>query len=67
MTDRARTVGIDRLTARVLPENTAARELFRAVFEVLLTRRDRDALILTALLDGAHQITADDILDDLVA
>jgi GNAT superfamily N-acetyltransferase len=66
-TDRARALGIDRLTARVLPENTAARELFRATFEVSLVRRDWDAMILTALLEGAQQITADDVLDDLVA
>ncbi|HEY2220419.1 GNAT family N-acetyltransferase [Actinomycetospora sp.] len=67
LTGRARAVGIDRLVARVLPGNTAARELFRTGFAVSLARRDRDAVILTALLDGAYQITADDVLDDLVA
>ncbi|MCD2195374.1 GNAT family N-acetyltransferase [Actinomycetospora endophytica] len=67
VTERARAAGIDRLTARVLPENTAALELFRAEFEVLLERRDRDAVIVTALLDGVGQISEDDILADLVA
>ncbi len=64
---RARAVGVDRLTARVLPENTAARGLFHAVFAICLTRRDRDAVLLTALLDGAHQITMDDVIAHLVA
>jgi GNAT superfamily N-acetyltransferase len=64
---RARTVGVDRLTARVLPGNAAARGLFRASFEISLTRLDRDVVLLTALLCGAEQISAEDVLDDLIA
>jgi GNAT superfamily N-acetyltransferase len=67
VTDRAREVGIERVTARVLPENAAALGLFRATFPVLLEHRDRDALVLTALLGGVEAITEEDILADLVA
>jgi GNAT superfamily N-acetyltransferase len=68
--ERARAAGVRRLTARVLPENTDALALFRAVFPVLFTRRDDDALVLVAVLDGAGRIddwtiTMDDILADL--
>jgi len=70
--DRALSVGVRRLTARVLPENTAALGLLRATFPVCLTRHDDDALVLVALLgdgDGTDRwaITMDDILADLAA
>jgi hypothetical protein len=52
---------------RVLPGNAAARGLFRASFAISLTRRDRDVVLLTALLRGAEQISAEDVLDDLIA
>lgn len=61
---------MQRLTARVLPENNAARNLFRAVFPVCLTRRDDDALVLVAVLGGGvadWTITIDDVLADLAS
>ena len=67
LSERAGEVGIDRLSARVLPENAAARSLFRTVFPISLVHRDRDVVVLTALLRGVDQITLDDVLDDLVA
>lgn len=60
LTHRARVAGVGRLTARVLPENTAALELFRSEFPVHLTRRDDDATVLVALL-GDWTITVDDL------
>lgn len=69
--ERARTAGVRRLTARVLPENAAAVGLFRAVFPVCLTRRDDDALVLVAVLGRGGvddwTITTDDILADLAS
>lgn len=64
---RAHETGVRRLTARVLPENTAALGLFRAVFPVCFTRRDADAVVLVIVLGGAGEwtITMDDILADL--
>lgn len=56
------------LSPRSLPENTPARALFRALFPVCLTRRDDDALVLVAVLDGGIDdwtITMDDVLADL--
>ncbi|MDN5857303.1 MAG: GNAT family N-acetyltransferase [Pseudonocardia sp.] len=69
---RAQDAGVRRLTARVLPENTAALGLFRDTFPVCLTRHDDDALVLVAVLgpgDGSDgwAITMDDILADLAA
>jgi GNAT superfamily N-acetyltransferase len=70
--ERALGTGIRRLTARVLPENTAALGLLRATFPVCLVRPDDDAIVLVALLgdgDGPERwtITMDDILADLAA
>lgn len=69
---RARSAGVERLTARVLPENAAALGLFRDAFPLHLTRRDDDAFVLVAVLgrrDGSEDwsITMDDILADLCA
>lgn len=69
--ERARAQGVRRLVARVLPENHAALALVRDVFPVCLTRRDDDALVLVALLEGAGgpddwAITLDDVLGDLL-
>jgi GNAT superfamily N-acetyltransferase len=66
--ERARAVGVRRLTARVLHENGAAIALFRSAFPVCLTRRDVDAVVLVALLgDGIDDwtITTDDVFADL--
>lgn len=66
--ERARGVGMRRLTARVLPENAAALGLIRSVFPLCLVRHDEDAVVLVAQLgDGldAWAITMDDILADL--
>jgi GNAT superfamily N-acetyltransferase len=70
--ERAMGTGVRRLTARVLPENTAALGLLRATFPVCLVRPDDDAIVLVAMLgdgDGADRwaITMDDILADLAA
>lgn len=70
--ERARAVGVRRLTGRILAENRIALRLFRAVFPVVLTRHDDDVLILVALLEGTARsedwtITIDDILTDLAA
>lgn len=70
--ERALATGVRRLTARVLPENTAALGLLRGAFPVCLVRPDDDALVLVAMLgdgDGADRwtITMDDILADLAA
>lgn len=61
-------VGVTQLHARVLPDNTAALELLRAVFPYCLTRRDADAVHLVCLLAGDRGwgVTMDDILADLV-
>jgi RimJ/RimL family protein N-acetyltransferase len=68
--ERARATGVRRITARVLPENTAAIGLFRSVFPVSLTRSDDDALALVAVLGRGggvddYAITMEDILADL--
>lgn len=70
--ERAMAAGVRRLTARVLPDNTAALGLFRAIFPVHFTRRDDDAVVLVGVLDGAGRtgdwtITMDDVLADLAA
>lgn len=67
--ERARSAGVARLTARVLPENAAALGLFRSAFPACLTHRDEDALVLVGLLGRADDwsITMDDILGDLCA
>jgi len=70
--ERARGLGVRRLTARVLPGNAAALGLFRSVFPVGLTSRDADNLVLVALLGGPGGrsdwlITADDVIADLGA
>lgn len=66
LAERARAAGVRRLVARVLPENAAALGLLRALFPVLLTRPDEDALVLVALLDGPDGVTVDDVLADLL-
>ena len=69
LAERATDIGVRRVHALVLPENTAAMALLRSVFPVCLARRDRDAIELVCLLPGEHgwDITMDDILDDLAA
>jgi GNAT superfamily N-acetyltransferase len=67
LAEHAERVGVQRVRALVLPENTAAAALLRSVFPVCLTRRDRDATELVCLLPGGWEITMDDILDDLAA
>ncbi|NIB32866.1 hypothetical protein HBB16_15935, partial [Pseudonocardia sp. MCCB 268] len=52
--------GVRRLTARVLPENVAALGLVRDLFPVTVTRRDDDALVLTAVLDTGRPGRLDD-------
>lgn len=66
--ERARAVGVRRLTARVLRENGAAIALFRSAFPVCLTRRDVDGMVLVALLGDAIEdwtITTEDVFADL--
>jgi GNAT superfamily N-acetyltransferase len=66
--ERARAVGVRRLTARVLRENRAAIALFRSVFPVSLTHWDDDAVVLVALLgDGIDDwtVTTEDVFADL--
>ena len=67
LTEEAARVGVQRLRARVLPENTAASALLRSVFPVCLARPDRDVTELVCLLAGGWEITIADILDDLAA
>ena len=69
LADLAEPVGVRRVHALVLPENTAAMALLRSVFPVCLARRGRDAIELVCLLPGEHgwDITMDDVLDDLAA
>ena len=64
----AQRLGVRRLLALVLPENTAAFALLRSVFPVCFARRGRDATELVCVLD-AHgwEITMDDVLGDLAA
>ncbi|ADP82001.1 GCN5-related N-acetyltransferase [Pseudofrankia inefficax] len=53
--DRAAELGLTRLTAEILPENTAAAALFRAVFPHGPTRRGGGILTLTCHpAEGAH-------------
>jgi GNAT superfamily N-acetyltransferase len=66
--ERARAVGVRRLTALVLPENRAAIALFRSAFPVCLTRRDADAVVLVALLGAGIDdwtVTTEDVFADL--
>jgi GNAT superfamily N-acetyltransferase len=70
--ERARRLGVRRLSARVLPGNTAALNLFRSVFPVVLSSRDADGLVLVALLGGSGGrsdwlITEEDVIADLCA
>jgi GNAT superfamily N-acetyltransferase len=67
LAEEAGRLGVRRLTALVLPDNTAAFALVRSVFPVCFARREPDATELTCLLDGGWDITMDDILDDLAA
>jgi GNAT superfamily N-acetyltransferase len=67
LAEQAERVGVQRVLARVLPENTAAFALLRSVFPVCLARRERDATELVCLLSGGWEITMDDVLDDLAA
>jgi GNAT superfamily N-acetyltransferase len=67
LTEQAERVGVQRVLARVLPENTAAFALLRSVFPVCLARPGRDATELVCLLAGGWEITMDDVLDDLAA
>jgi RimJ/RimL family protein N-acetyltransferase len=64
LVERADAWGVHRVTARVLRQNLAARQLFAEAYPLHLTRRDADVLVLT----GGHcyDITMDDILADLV-
>jgi len=67
--ERAAQVGISRVRALVLTENTAAFALLRAVFPRYLTRHDGAVTELVGLLAGSDrwEITMDDILADLAA
>jgi GNAT superfamily N-acetyltransferase len=67
LAEQAERLGVQRVLARVLPENTAALALLRSVFPVCLARRDRDATELVCLPSGGWEVTMDDILDDLAA
>ena len=65
---RARAVGVRRLAARVLGENSAAIALFRSVFPVSLMRWQDGAVVLVALLgDGIDDwtVTTEDVFADL--
>ena len=66
---RAGVLGINRLYASVIPENTAALGLFRALFPLCLTRRGTGVVELVGLLGdaGDWQITMDDVLSDLLS
>lgn len=67
LAERARAAGVRRLVARVLPENAGALGLLRALFPVVLTRPDEDALVLVAVLAEPQDWTVDDLLDDLLS
>jgi RimJ/RimL family protein N-acetyltransferase len=72
VTEHARRHGVRRITARVLPENTAALNLFRSVFPLALTSRDADSLVLVGLVGDPRgwadwAITDEDVLADLGA
>jgi GNAT superfamily N-acetyltransferase len=67
LAEHAERVGVRRVHALVLPENTAAFALLRSVFPVCLARPGRDATELVCLLAGGWEITMDDVLDDLAA
>src|SRR6478609_9622672 len=67
LADLAEPLGVRRVHALVLPENTAAFALLRSVFPVCLARPGRDATELVCPLGGGWEITMDDILDDLAA
>ena len=69
LVDRAERVGVKRVHALVLPENTPALTLLESVFPVCLARSGPDATELVCLLPGDHgwEITTDDILADLAA
>lgn len=66
LTQQAVTWGVHRVSARVLPENRAARRLFATAFPLHHAHRDADADVLIGHVD-AHDvtITMDDILADL--
>jgi len=66
--EEAQRLGVRRLLALVLPENTAAFALLRSVFPVCFARRGSDATELVCVLgDHGWEITMDDILGDLAA
>jgi GNAT superfamily N-acetyltransferase len=67
--EEAGRIGLSRVHARVLTENTAALALLRSVFPICLRRPDGEAIELVCLLPGASrwEITMDDILADLAA
>jgi GNAT superfamily N-acetyltransferase len=69
LVEEARRIGVGRLHARVLTENTAALALLRSMFPICLPRPDGEAIELVCLLPGASwwEITMDDILADLAA
>jgi GNAT superfamily N-acetyltransferase len=67
LAEEAQRLGVRRLRALVLPENTAAFALVRSVFPVCFARRGPDATELVCLLGGGWEVTMDDVLDDLVA
>jgi GNAT superfamily N-acetyltransferase len=62
-------IGVSRVHARVLSQNTAALALLRSVFPICLRRPDREAIELVCLLPGTSdwEITMDDVLADLAA
>jgi RimJ/RimL family protein N-acetyltransferase len=67
--EEAGRIGVSRVRARVLTENTAALALLRSVFPICLARPDGEAIELVCLLPGASrwEITMDDVLADLAA
>jgi len=69
LAERAAELGVGRVRALVLVENTAAQALVRSVFPVCLSRSEDNAVELTGLLGGNRgwEITMDDILADLCA
>jgi L-amino acid N-acyltransferase YncA len=65
---RAPGMGIDRMRAWIIPGNTPAISLFRAVFPLCLTRHGAGALELVGLLDAQPwEITMEDVLSELLS
>jgi RimJ/RimL family protein N-acetyltransferase len=67
--EEAGRIGVSRVHARVLTENTAALALLRSVVPICLPRPDGEATELVCALPGAPgwEITLDDVLADLAA